>query len=112
MTARFSYANMDPQRLPVKLYEGYVTRADTIGPDGLVVEDAVTYSSQLSKGDYVIPYSDSNSSGEVVVTTAGLGSNDVDNAIGIIIDTPFGADPDTVTTYTPTHTISNKSRLS
>lgn len=105
MTARFSYADIDVKALPVKLYEGYVTRADTIGPDGLVVEDAISYSSQLSKGSLVIFKSDSNSGGEVVVEAAGLGANDIDNAVGIIIDTPFGNDASTVTTYTPTHAL-------
>ena len=103
MTARFSYANMDPQRLPVKLYEGTITRADKIGADGLVVEDTVAYNSQLEKGDLVIFYSDSNSGGEVVVTTAGLGNDNVDNAVGIIIDTPIGNDTVTATNGTPAH---------
>lgn len=107
MTARFSYANMDPQKLPVKLYEGYVTRADAFGPDGLLVEDAISYSAEVQKGDLVVFYSDSTSSigGEVIMEVASLGSNDADNAMGIVIDTPFGADPDTVSTYTPTHAL-------
>ena len=103
MTARFSYANMDPQKLPVKLYEGTITKADKFGPDGLLVEDTIAYSSELAKGDLVIFYSDSNSGGEVVVQAAGLGSNDVDNAVGIIIDTPFGNDTVTASSGTPAH---------
>ena len=105
MTARFSYKNMNPQAVPVKLYEGHVDIADAIGPDGMVIEDAVTYSDKLEKGDLVVFYDSSTSGGEVVVTAAGLGSNDVDNAVGVIIDTPFGNDNSTVTTYTPTHAL-------
>ncbi len=103
MAARFSYADMDPKALPVKLYEGTFTRADTIGPDGLVQEDSGTYSAQLEKGDLVIFYSDSTSNGEVVVTSAGLGSDNVDTAVGVIIDTPFGSDGTTTSGETPAH---------
>lgn len=103
MTARFSYKGMDSQRLPVKLSEGTLTRADTIGPDGLVYEDQGTYSAELQKGDKVIFVSDSNSGGEIVVGAAGLGSNDVDVAVGEIIDVPFGSDGVTASGQTPAH---------
>ena len=104
MTARFSYANMDPQKVPVKLYEGYVTVADKIGPDGMVIEDTVAYSAPLVKGDKVKVYSDSTSGGEIVMQKYAEGS-DVDIAYGVVIDTPMGADNTTATTYTPTHAL-------
>jgi hypothetical protein len=105
MAARFSYKGMDSQRLPVKLYEGTITKADKFGPDGLLVEDTVAYSAELQKGDKVIFYSDSNSGGEIVVTAAGLGSNDVDVAVGEIIDTPMGNDTATTSSGTPAHAL-------
>jgi hypothetical protein len=103
MAARFSYKDMDSSRLPVKLYEGTITKADVIGPDGLIVEDTITYQYPLEKGDLVSFYSDANSGGEIVVQKVTLGSDEVNNAAGIIIDTPMGNDAVTATSGAPAH---------
>ena len=103
MAARFSYVGIDPNRLPVKLYEGTVTKADKFGPDGLLVEDTVAYQYEIQKGDLVAFYSDANSGGEVVVTKVTLGTNEVNDAAGIVIDTPMGNDTVTASSGTPAH---------
>ena len=103
MTARFSYKDMDSSCLPVKLYEGAITKADVIGPDGLVIEDTVSYAAPLVKGDLVAFYSDTNSGGEVVVQKVTLGSDEVNDAAGIVIDAPMGNDAVTATGGTPAH---------
>lgn len=103
MAARFSYKDMDSSCLPVKLYEGTITKADVIGPDGLIVEDTITYQYPLEKGDLVSFYSDKNSGGEIVVQKVTLGSNEVNDAAGIVIDAPMGNDAVTATGQTPAH---------
>lgn len=103
MTARYSYKGMNSQRLPVKLYEGAITKADKFGPDGLLIEDTVAYAAELQKGDKVAFYSDANSGGEIVVQKVTLGSNEVNDVAGIIIDTPMGNDSVTATSGTPAH---------
>lgn len=103
MAARFSYKDMDSSCLPVKLFEGTITKADVIGPDGLVIEDTITYQYPIAKGDLVAFYSDQNSGGEVVVQKVTLGSNEVNDAAGIVIDSPMGNDAVTATSGTPAH---------
>lgn len=105
MAARFAY-NYGPDemdKVPVKLYEGTVTIADKLGPDGTTIEDTVTYSAPIAKGDYVAFYSDSNSGGEIVVTKVTLGSNEVNDAVGIVADNPIGNDTVTASSGTPAH---------
>lgn len=103
MAARFSYKDMDSSKLPVKLYEGTVTKADKFGPDGLLVEDTIAYSAEIQKDDLVAFYSDANSSGEIVVQKVTLGSNEVNDAAGQVIDTPMGNDTVTASSGTPAH---------
>lgn len=103
MAARFSYKDLDSGRLPVKLYEGTVTKADKFGPDGLLIEDTIAYSAEIQKGDYVAFYSDNGSGGEIVVQKVTLGSNEVNDVHGIVIDTPMGNDTVTASSGTPAH---------
>ena len=99
MTERKSYVYgpEDMDGIPVILYEGTLTRGDTEGPDGLEIEDAVTRQYPIKKGDLVAFYSDSNNPGVIQVTTVTLGSNEVNDAVGIIGDNPI-AKADAVTT--------------
>jgi hypothetical protein len=102
MAARFDYNNIDVNKVPVKFYEGTVTRSTALS-GGLVVDDAMTYSAQISKGDKVIFYSDANSGGEIVMQKVTLGSNEVNDVHGIVIDDPIGSDDVTATSGTPAH---------
>jgi len=103
MASRYSYKGMSSKILPVKLYEGAITRADKFGPDGLLIEDTVAYDAPIAKGDLVKIRSDETSGGEIVVEKVTLGSDEVNDAIGIVIDTPFGNDTVTATGGTPAH---------
>jgi hypothetical protein len=104
MTAVNRYEYPDASAVPVKLEEGAITRADVELPDGTIVEDAITArASGIVKGDYVAFYSDQNSGGEVVMTKVTLGSNEVNNVHGVVIDSPIGEDNTTATSGTPAH---------
>lgn len=86
----FSPEQMDD--IPVVLYEGTVTLSDVELPDGSIQEDAITRSAALKKGDLVKFYSDSANPGVIQVEKVTLGSNEVNDAVGIISDNPVGAD--------------------
>lgn len=104
MTAKFRYEYPDASAVPVKLEEGAITRADVELPDGTIVEDAITArAGAIVKGDYVKFHSDQNSSGEVVMSKVTLGSNEVNDVCGVVIDSPLGEDNTTATSGTPAH---------
>ena len=104
MTAINRYEYPDASAIPVKLEEGAITRADAEMPDGTIVEDAITArASGIVKGDYVKFYSDQNSGGEVVMQKVTLGTNEVNDVHGVVIDSPMGEDNVTATSGTPAH---------
>lgn len=98
MAARksYNYGPEDMDGIPVVLYEGTATRGDTEGPDGLIIEDAITRQYPLKKGDLVKFYSDSNNPGIVQVEKVTLGSDEVNDAVGRLADDPL-AKGDSVT---------------
>lgn len=88
--------------VPCKLYEGTITLSDVELPDGSIQEDAITRSASLKKGDLVKFYSDSANPGVIQVEKVTLGSNEVNDAVGIISDNPIGGDDGvTATSGTP-----------
>jgi hypothetical protein len=102
MAAKMLYDYPDASAVPVKLYEGTITKANVI-KGGLTVDDAITYNAPIAKGDYVKIRSDENSGGEIVVEKVTLGSNEVNDIHGVVIDSPSGDDQVTATGGTPAH---------
>lgn len=104
MTSRQSYG-YGPDKIdnvPVKLYEGTVTRGDVELSNGNIEEDAITArSAGLKKGSFIKFYNDSSKPGVIQVQLAGIGANDVDDAVGIIVDNPLGNDDVTASGGTP-----------
>jgi hypothetical protein len=102
MTARFQnqFNSDDMDGVPVKLYEGTVTRSDVV-KGGLVIEDVAVYSAPCVKGDLVKFYSDSSNPGVMVMEKVTLGSNEVNDAHGRLVDDPIGADDTTASSGTP-----------
>lgn len=88
----------DYKNFPVKavrLYEGAVTRADVVGPDGGIIEDALSRAAPLEKGDYVIMYASSTDKERMVVTKFAAG-NELNILMGVIVSDPKGQDAVTV----------------
>jgi hypothetical protein len=101
MTARQSFNHHG--NFPVKnckLSEGALTRADVIGPNGGVVEDAVSYAVPIEKGDLVRLDVGSTDKGVICVEKAAAG-NDLDYVHGIVVSNPEGIDATTTTAGTP-----------
>lgn len=99
MVKKYVYDDMLP-RVPVKLSEGVITRADKLEHGKIVTTES--YASQLTKGDKVILVDDSNSGGEIVVAKFAPG-NEVNDCIGEIDDYPMGYDDVTTSGQTPAH---------
>lgn len=94
MAERRSYI-YGPQKIdnvPVILYEGAVTLSDVELPDGSIQEDVITRVAPLKKGDLVKFYSDSSNPGVIQVEKVTLGSDEVNDAVGILSDNPIGGD--------------------
>lgn len=79
----------------VRLSEGNVTRADVVGPDGGIIEGALTRSAPLEKGDYVIMLATSTDKERMVVTKFAQG-NEANMLMGVIVSEPKGQDAVTV----------------
>lgn len=90
----------DAENVPVKCYEGTVTKSDVI-KGGLTVDDAITYSAPLQKGDLFKVKDDSSGEGYIVVEKVTLGSSEVNDAHGMLVDAPRGDDQVTATSGTP-----------
>ena len=83
-----------------------MTRGDVELPDGSTQSDVITArSGGLAKGDYVKFYSDSSNPGVIIVEKVTLGSNEVNDAIGVLAEDPKGNDSSTTTGGTPTHAL-------
>lgn len=104
MAERKSYVFAPDQMegIPVICYEGTVTRGDVELPDGSIQSDVITARSEgLKKGDLVKFYSDSSNPGVIIVQKVTLGSNEVNDAVGVLADNPLGNDNTTATGQTP-----------
>lgn len=83
----------------MKLNEGNLTRADVIGPNGGIIEDVVSYASQLEKGDLIIMDPAATSNDIMVATAAPVSA--VGLMHGVLVSQPFGVDEVTVSGAPP-----------
>jgi hypothetical protein len=100
MTAvnRFEFTEHMP-KIPVKLYEGTLTRYDVMGVDGKMQDDVGVYSAPVVKGD-LVRIKTHTTNGLILMEKAAAG-DDKDWAHGIVVDNPIGEDNATASSGTP-----------
>jgi hypothetical protein len=104
MAARYDINNIERlPKLPVKCYEYTVTvSSDAVNGRGDTYDRVVIYATPIKKGDRVVPYNDSNSGGEIVVSKY-LPGDDVDQVLGVCLENPSGSDNTTANGGSPAH---------